>query len=212
MIESLSLILFGWLLGLLGPSIVDAIKKRAMRHEIRKGIESELADLQYRLAASVYKVNLRYGDLNKDLLSWILPIMKRYNGVYPTDRLLESLESKLELSDEQLSALGDIQKSDGSKVITFRKYLTPFLDSHISALGLFPCDFQVAIFELKTQLGILNAQVDDTKTYRAMTFGSDISSENYNAVCEDLEKTYKSIGDRLKTITNAIDGILNLKK
>ncbi len=210
MIEELSLILFGWLLGLLGPSIIDAVRKRTLKSEIRNGIKSELAELQYRLAGSFYLIKLRYGELDKNLLTWVLAIMKNYKGVYATDRILQSLESNLELSDEQLAALGQIQKSDGSNAITVRKYLTPFLDAHISNIGLFSCELQVKVIEFKTQIALLNDQVDEAKTYRSMTFDSDISNENYYAVCKDLEKTYKFIGDRSKTIADAINHIINL--
>lgn len=210
MLESLSLVFFGWLLGLFGPSIVDAIKKRSLRQEIRFAIESELGEVQYRLTASVYIINLRYGALDKKLLGCVLPIMKKYKGVYATDRLLKSLESNLELNDEQLAALGEIQKSDGSQALTLRKFSTPFLDTHIGNIGLFSCEFQVAVFELKTQIGLLNDQIEDTKSYRAMTFAPDISSENYTAVCHDLEKTYQLIGDRSRTIADAINRISSL--
>lgn len=208
--KELSLIVFGWLLGLLGPAIVDAIKKRYQRKDIKAAIDSELSETQYRLAASVYVIRGRYGAVDKALIDWILSIFRRYSGAYATGQLLSALERQSELTEEQLTALGEYQKSDGTKALSLRVYTTPFIDAHIASLALFSPEFQVASLEMKTQLGLLNDQ-KDAKAYRAMTFQPDISEQNYASVRKDIENVYKHIAERSHVIAKAIDRIRSIK-
>lgn len=204
MIETIALIFVGWLLGLLGPIIIDAIRKRYQKEDIRTAIISELKEIQYRLACSVYLINRRFGTIDNQLLSWTSQILKSYSGAYSDGLALEALERQLKLSDEQLASLGEIMRPDGSQALTLRKYTTPFLDFHIGRLSMFPPSYQLKIFEIKTQLGLLNDRIEDSKFYYRMTFEPNISTENYNAVRYDLEQCYKSIADKSKTIADSI--------
>ena len=69
---------------------------------------------------------------------------------------------------------------------------------------MFPPSYQLKLFEIKSQLGLLNDQIEDTKFYYKMTFEANISTENYNAVCCNLEQGYKSIADKAKNIVDSI--------
>lgn len=207
--EKLLFILFGWLLGLLAPAISERIKRRYQREEIRAAIEVELYEIRYRLAGSVYVINQRHGTIDKDVLRWILPIFKGYKGAYASPRLLKVLDSHLNLSDEQLYAIGEHFKSDGTHALTFRHFSTPFLDTHIGSLRLFSPKFQVALLEIKTQISILNEQVEEAKDYKEKTFALNLSDENYDSVKNDLERTYRQICDRSRSI---VDGISMLKE
>ena len=100
-------------------------------------------------------------------------------------------------------------RPDGSKSLTLRKYTTPFLDFNIGRLSMFPPSYQLKIFEIKAQLGLLNDQIEDSKFYHRMTFEPNISTENYNAVCYDLEQCYKKIADKSKTIADSINSCFN---
>ena len=209
--KELALIVFGWLLGLLGPGIVNAIKKRYQRNEVKAAIDSELSEIQYRLAGSAYVIRVRYGAVDQSFLAWILPIFKKYRGVYASKQLLDALERQCELTEEQLAAIGEYQKSDGTRALTLRKYSTPFLDSHVAIASWFSSNLQASLFELKAQIGLLNDQVEEAKNYRAMTFQADLSNENYLAVREDLERVYKLIAERSESIAKAISGIQSMK-
>ncbi|MFH1901633.1 MAG: hypothetical protein ABIK26_05215 [Candidatus Omnitrophota bacterium] len=204
MIEAIALIFVGWLLGLFGTIIIDAIRKRYQKEDIRTAIISELKEIQYRLACSVYLLNRRFGTINKQLLSWTSQILKSYSGAYSDGLVLEALERQLKLSDEQLESLEEIMKPDKSKAITLRKYTTPFLDFRIGSLSMFPPSYQLKLFEIKSQLGLLNDRIEDSKFYYRMTFEPNISTENYDTMCYELEQCYKDIADKSKTIADSI--------
>ena len=140
---------------------------------------------------------------------WVLPVFKTYQGAYATDPLLRSLESMMNLSEEQLAALSETQKTDGSRSLTLRKHSTPLLDAHIGSLAIFPPGFQGNVLEIRTQLNLLNDLIDDAKSYHKMTFQSDLSEENYASVRQDLERSYKLIAERTKTIADSIGRFLD---
>jgi len=205
MMEKVALIFFGWLLGLLSPIIVDAIKTRYKKEEFRKAIISELKEIQYRLSCNVFLLNRRFGTIDKQLLLWTSKIFKSYTGIYAETRSLETLERQLKLSNEELENLSEVIKPDKRQALTLRKFATPFLDSHIGNLSLYSQDFQLKLFEIKSQLGLLNDQIEDYKFYYQKTFESDISTNNYNIISNNLEECYKSIADKAKTIADAIN-------
>jgi DNA repair ATPase RecN len=205
MTEKVALILFGWLLGLLSPIVADAIKTRYKKEEFRKAIISELKGIQYRLAGNVYSLNRRFGKIDKQLLLWVSEIFKSYTGIYAETRSMEALERQLKLSDEELEDLGEIMKPDKREALTLRKFTTPFLDSHIGSLSLFSQDFQLKLFEIKSQLGFLNDQIEDAKFYFQRTFGPDLSTNNYDLISSNLEECYRSIAEKAKTIADAIN-------
>jgi len=95
-------------------------------------------------------------------------------------------------------------KPDKSKAITLRKYTTPFLDFRIGSLSMFPPSYQLKLFEIKSQLGLLNDRIEDSKFYYRMTFEPNISTENYDTMCYELEQCYKNIADKSKTIADSI--------
>jgi hypothetical protein len=62
-------LLLGWLLGLLSPRIIDAIKAKYARRELASAIHSEAEDLQYRVAITSFLLVQRYGVVSRDYLN-----------------------------------------------------------------------------------------------------------------------------------------------
>ena len=203
--QSILLILLGWLLGLLGPTIIDAIKKRYRRIEISNTIINELKELQYRLTSCVFSINNRYGLVDHDLLKWALSVFEKYDGMYADEKLLQILESQLELTTDQLLEIGERMKSDGTMALSLRKFSTPFIDHNLEKLSLLPASYQFFILEKKSQVTLLNELIDDTKFYFKMTFDSSVSETNHNIARIEQERIYKLIADKSKSISLAIE-------
>jgi hypothetical protein len=209
MFDTIALIFVGWLLGILGQPIIDAVRKGYLKRDIKISIISELKEIQYRLVCNVYLINRRFGTIDKQLINWSFKILKEYKGAYSEIQVLEALERQQNLNEKQLASLGEIMKPDKSQAITLRKFSTPFLDYHIGSLSMFSPNYQLKLFEIKSQLGLLNDRIEDTNFYYKMTFEPNISSENYNAVRHDLEKAYKNVADKAKTIVDSISSSFN---
>jgi hypothetical protein len=65
------LLIFGWLLGLLSPAIVDEIRRRRETAAVRAALKSELHELRYRLGLAVYFLRMRFGEVDRDFLVWV---------------------------------------------------------------------------------------------------------------------------------------------
>ena len=99
MFDTIALILVGWLLGLLGQPIIDAIRKGYQKKEIQTAIISELKEIQYRLVCNVYLINRRFGTIDNQLLNWSFKILKDYNCPYSDRQVLDALERQLNLKE-----------------------------------------------------------------------------------------------------------------
>ena len=89
--ESALFVFLGWLLGLLGPIIVDTIRKKRDIRDVRAALETEVHELQYRLAGAAYFVEMRFGDVNRKFLEWLRPILVSYRGLNPSADILKSI-------------------------------------------------------------------------------------------------------------------------
>lgn len=73
-------LLLGWLLGLLGPTIVDRIKRSYRVADVTKAIVLELEELRYDMALYAYLLCRPTGSLSDEWLDWIEPIIRDYRG------------------------------------------------------------------------------------------------------------------------------------
>lgn len=209
--EKIALIFIGGLIGLLGRSIIDANKKKVQKREIQAGIKSELIGIQYLLASVVYSINSHYGTVDKNLLSWVFQLFKKYDGVYADGKLLKALESQLKLNEEQLAAIGKTTKRAEFRALGLRKHATPFLDYHIGNLFMFPISYQRRILEIKAQLRFINDLIQDSHLYFRMTFEPNIGPNNYDAVQQNLKDCYNNIAKRSRNTAVLIDKNKHLK-
>lgn len=73
-------ILFGWLLGLLSPTIVGSIKQRYVRKKFFEAAKRELSELQFQLCITGMLLAQRFGDLDRDYLNQVKSILDNYDG------------------------------------------------------------------------------------------------------------------------------------
>src|SRR5262245_774118 len=103
----ISYILFGWVLGLISPSIVDLIKSYFRRREIKDALRIELEDLQFRLAISSFLLLQRYGELTKDFLIWIQPILEKYSGDEPHQNARQIVRQLITADEQELTKVAE---------------------------------------------------------------------------------------------------------
>ena len=145
------LILFGWLLGLLAPAIVDSIRKRREAKEVKIAVLPELHELQYRLAMVIYLIERRYGQINREFIEWIQPIMQGYRGVDSSVDSSKHIEFLLSLSEDQLAELAQITQTPG-RGLSLKKYSLPFLDSKLASLTWFDETLRSQLLEIKYRI------------------------------------------------------------
>lgn len=206
---SLLFLFLGWLLGLFGPIIVDEIRRRRKATQIKSSIIIELTELRFKLAFTVYKMAFSFGTWDRPLLEWIKTIVHGYKGTHTDERIEESIDKLLSRSDEDL-AVGDMYgKAISLGAVALKKYNIPLLDANIGALVVLPSDFQNLLIEIKTQIGILNEQVDEAKFFYKKTFDSGISKENYKILQHNIRNTYLQVCQRAKDVADLVTKCLN---
>jgi hypothetical protein len=122
-------LLIGWVLGLVGPPIVDAIKGHFRKREIIASLIVELDDLRYRLAISSLLLLQKYGSLDKDFLDWIRPILESYSGNEPKDSILRSITGLSSLDETQLGHLAEQLRSREGVGVSLKTFQAKFLEA-----------------------------------------------------------------------------------
>lgn len=122
--ESVLYVVLGWLLGLLGPRLLEAMQKPYRRTEIKKSVFLELKDLQCKLGMVAFLVASRAGTADRSLLLWVEPILRSYQGFYADPSVGERMQSLARLSDQELLALFKTQQPS-ARGLFLKRYSLP---------------------------------------------------------------------------------------
>lgn len=204
-------LLVGWLMGLLSPLIVDAIRRRRERKEIKQAIITELQELQYRLASGVYLTTLKLGKGDREFFKWFLPILERYEGPLNLDVQNKYAKDALKLTDEQLTAVLEHSKNeDLNKGMTLKKYYAPLLDANIAHIGSFSVEFQNLLLTIHSRLGIINEQIDQYYFYFKETFNENLSTHNRTIITNNIDQCYAILSQQGRMTCDLINKLLKL--
>lgn len=209
--NSILLVFLGWLLGLLGPLIVDAIRRRYRNTEIRRAILSELSEARFRLAGVVYVLESRFGTYNRQLLEWLLPLLEDYRGPNANRQIAEVMRNQLALTDTELAAIAQRQKADPEGGVAVKKYRLPYIDSRVADLGLFDEEPRALIMDIRSNVDLFNEQVDEARFYFKLTYESGISEENHHRAARGAEKSCQNLGTRAREIIDRVNRLVPVR-
>ena len=148
-------IILGWLLGLLGAPILLRIEKYYKRKDLKIAIFSELKNLEIRLAATCYKIQMHLGIRDKSTLRWVKNIYEKHREVCPKN-ILEARDKLLQVSDEQFNAATTLFKATENIGLGLKTFSLPFIEPILKHLSVFDSKFQKNIFEVRDQIITLN--------------------------------------------------------
>lgn len=208
--ETVLLVFLGWLLGLLAPIIVDAIKTKYRNSEIRIAILAELNEARYRLGGTVYLIESRFGTFDRKLLEWIVPILENYKGPNPTALLAESIRKQLSLDDAQLAALARQAKAEPGGALAVKKCHVPYIDSRLAELGAFDEAAQALILDIRAKIDQINEEVDQERYYFQLTYQPGITEENHRLASESVANCYRNIGQMARLIIERINQLTSV--
>jgi hypothetical protein len=69
-IEKVALLVVGWLLGLLGPTIIEAIKRHRENKQVKVALAAELREVSYKLVMANHLIHLHFGTVDRLHLRW----------------------------------------------------------------------------------------------------------------------------------------------
>lgn len=208
-IEKLQFVALGWLLGLLGPLIVDAIRRRRENALGQAAIYAELRDVAHKLAVAAHYIHMHMGTVDRPHLEWLKRHLEGHSGLVPLDNLLSSIHLQLSWPDEQLAAYVQATAAAGDKSVSLQKYPVPMLDSRVSAMWSFDTDVQRRLLDVRTRVELLNDIVDRSRKYTDMTF-TKLEGENYRLVVENINQCNSLYAESAKRIAGQVQELKHL--
>jgi hypothetical protein len=202
-VEKLALLALGWLLGLLGPIIVDGIKRRRENALGRAAILGELNELAGVLSTAAYGARMRLGTVDRKFLEWLKATLEHHATTPKLQEFIPRIRTLLSWTDEQLLTVAQHAAADDGKGTMLQHYPVPLLDARVSALWSFDTSFQRHLLEIRRNVAILDDVVDRSRKYFDMTF-TKLEGNNYNLVAENLTQTYELYAERAMVIVESI--------
>lgn len=124
-------IVFGWLLGLASPAIVDAIKLYFGRRELVRALRIELEDLQYRLAIASFQLLQTHGSLDKKFLTWLQPIVDRYAGDEPNQSIRKAVNELISANERDFNMTVEQLRGKEAVGSSLKLFQANFLEAHL---------------------------------------------------------------------------------
>jgi hypothetical protein len=205
-IEKLAFLALGWLLGLLGPVIVDAIKRKRENTLGRAAILSELIELAGVLSIATYGARMRLGTADRQFLEWLKSTLEQYATTPKLQEFIPRLRTQLSWTDDQLLAVAQHMSADDGKGTVLQYYPIPLLDARVSALWSFDTSFQRQLLEIRRNFAILDDVVDRSRKFFDMTF-TKLEGNNHELVAGNLTQTYEVYAERAMIIVNLIKSL-----
>lgn len=204
--QSLLLVLFGWLLGLLAPAIQDRIRQKYRAGELRQAIKVELDELRYTMALFAFLMWRHLAPLTDDQLVWLESVVRNYSGPAANPETLDAISSLRKMSERDRRQVF-IQSQKPFTAPYPKEYAAPFLAAHVGDLSVLPVPFQAAALRIKGQVDILNQHVLLVQKRHDKTFDSSLSQESREAILSDLKNGYEQLAEMAKRIADAISSL-----
>lgn len=201
--QEILLLVLGWLLGLLSPAVVDAIKHRRESERGRTAILSELDDLATVLTLASFKAIQASGVADRVHLEWLIARLGELPEPSTYSDIVKGIEGVLALTDEQLAQAHSWISQNVNSSPALQIYPAPLLDARVSALWTFDTDLQRKLLGIKRNLSILDGTVLQLREYFRMTF-DDLSSENREIVDTNMRQLYENYAERARILVNQI--------
>lgn len=197
--ETIGLILVGWLLGILGPIIVERVSKRRQKAELKIAVQSELNDLKIRLILFVYLLRRTTETLDEEILIWMRTSVHDYNG-FENVESLQKLLNKIDFSNKDALPSVIHSLNHGSTGAISLKFMNiGFLNANLQNLYLFEQTFQTRLLEIKYGIDSLNQEIQFAIDYLKMTFDQSITGKNRVVLETDLKNKYGYIATMCKS-------------
>jgi len=202
-------LIIGWLLGILSAIVVEKIKQRSEKKEIKKGTITELRDSQIHLASVCYVTTFDYGEFNVDFLKWWKPYYTSLinSGDYDYLSRNKSMFDKLfDLNETDLSAYKNIVRANSNPKSShiFKAMSTPYIDSKTGSISFFKEEYQSSLFKIKREIDFINNYGEQIWYYFTKTFDNPTQG-NLQIINANLDGTFSNVAKRSKTTVELIE-------
>lgn len=187
-------------------------RPRAVR-ELRPGLLAEAGDVSMRAVITTRVLRRRHGTLNAEHVEWAVRELTQIDND-ESRRHAEMLKEELRLSASLDEAQRELVRQRGivnDRASLFPSIEMPFLDAQVHRLGVFTLDTQAALLRLRSEVRIFNSLSDDVRTFSALTFAGDLSSDNHERAIQNMRGSEVQLILRSEQIARAAARLRELR-
>lgn len=197
LIKTLSVLFLGWLLGLLAPAIVEAIRRKRRTKLLELAFAQELHEMQYQMALKAYVLHGRAGKLDDAFLLWFEEIASNYKGVDPVRPFLDGLPILRKIDVSQRGRI------DPKRGLALSESEARLLGIHINEIALFSISSQAWLLQVAKQQSLFNQQVAYLRRLFEKTFDN-LTDHNRSVIQQNVEEGYGTLAQRAILIADVI--------
>lgn len=213
----LFLIIIGWLLGIFSAIVVEQIRRYISKRDIKKGIFSELREIQLRLAALCFTTVINYEDITEDWAKWIRPYYKTLTDSEEYDYIRNKPRPKTNINDisdkefyEYLLYMKSQKEQYEIRSSHIHSEITlPYLNSNYNTIALLNKKVTKNISKLQREIASLNSDFQQIWFYHTKTFEK-ITDDNHKIASMNIDFISKRISIKAKRIISLIEKIFSI--
>jgi len=202
-LQSILILVLGWLLGTLSPAIVDAIRSKREAALNREAVENELLELSAILLPACYRTMGAVGKIDRAYLEWQKDKLEKEPEQEKLLKFLGLTKQLLAFPDDQIEAASQAMAMAETKAALLQKYPVPLVDQCLASLKMFEVDFQSKILQIRRNISLLESIVDQSREFYRLTF-VELSDANHKIIQDNLKQTYSEYAERAKTIIDQV--------
>lgn len=200
-------LVLGWLLGLLGGPITEAIGRLHRSKRLKRACYVELDELRYTMSADAVALHTRLGTLNHPLLEWCELIESEYDGPDKDPHKARLLETLTATSPEQLASAMAVEKAK-SEGVHVKQHSVPFLESRLPDISILPVELQQALHQVRSQLDLFNQTAVLLERQLELTYSPGMNDENQARVRKNIAIYTEKLAERAKVVADAISYVM----
>jgi hypothetical protein len=205
------ILVLGWLLGLLGPAIIDRITTASKRKDLHSIISSELRDTKIRLITMGYLLKCKVGGFTVEFLEQMRVELNEYKGYERLDEIRKATNAQdytnPELMPNMVNAFNS--KADGGS-ISLKMISMNVLAANMSNLYMFPDEMRARLIEIKYAMDAISQEIESAREFIMLTF-TRISDQNHEIASTEIQNKYRYIADMSDRAVRRINEFLKSK-
>lgn len=225
--QSLLDLLPGWLLGLLSSLLTiacaDWLRSSRRRKMFKDAAFSELEFSLDNLVWIVWKLSMRFGDLDDHTIKWLRPLVTKYGierarstsvSAFPVERDMwdkaeKFLDSLVKDPGKRQQLLSHMRVKHARMALSLSKLNLAVLSGGTEALRIIDVTLQKKLLGVMRHVSYYNNLVDETRYYFRLTLSSDLTEVNRKIVEGNLDGAYMAALRQAKMILSHVDGLVN---
>ncbi len=205
---SLTPVIVGGVLALSGNLIIERSKEKRKLRAVKTAVSNELREVAYELLGTVYQIARKSGGFNRDLLEWMLPRARQYEGPNRSESLVLIIENLLKETDEVLAKISAQARVNVPATYCPRPEASYTTVAAAQAHDFDP-DYAVDLLDILSHLRILNDEREASIYWTRLTFVPGLEDENHDRANKNASVSDEQIAKQARLI---IDRITKLEK